>query len=367
VEAIRRVQASMGISDEEHAALAAEITNDKDRLLERQRRLVYSLCGLESARFSLSCDRRPESLLIRHDLLQQQKLLIREAVGLTGSIGDPHAAGALAATIRAVAGSAAQGALDEAIEAAPAPMREVLRQPMPPGAVRSYFDVIEASGPADVVLRGLARGTDPGLAALAVSALADTDPAGSRALADELRARAGTLSFLAEEALASVARGRPSGTVEVMAKLLSASIFSTLDVATLGEIAQRSSLVTFASGASICRAGESSDAMFVLVQGATLAWAEGPSGRVELRRGGEGAVFGELGVITGRPRSATIEVTSPAATVVAIPRAAVDDLLGRNLGAAQGILKVVSGYLLDGTPAATPHRPQTADEPVPTA
>jgi hypothetical protein len=266
-----------------------------------------------------------------------------------------------------VAGTAAQGALDEAVEAAPAPLRKALRRPLRPGAVRSYFDVIEASGPPDEVLLAFARGTDPGLAALAVSALSGTDPAGSRALAAELRARAEPLSSLAEEALAHGESGGRSGTIEIMAKLLSAPIFAALDIGTLAEIALRSSPVAFAAGDTICRAGESSDAMFVLVQGTTLAWAEVPTGRVELRRGSAGAVFGELGVITGRPRSASIEVTSRTATVIAIPRAAVDDLLGRNLGAAQGILKVVSGYLLDDTPTAAPHRPQPAADPVPTA
>src|SRR3712207_8171147 len=51
----------------------------------------------------------------------------------------------------------------------------------------------------------------------------------------------------------------------------------------------------------------SSSAMLVLVDGETLAWIAGENGRIELGRGHVGAVFGELGVITGRPRSASIE------------------------------------------------------------
>ena len=58
-------------------------------------------------------------------------------------------------------------------------------------------------------------------------------------------------------------------------------------------------------------------------------------------------MFGELGVISRRPRSASIEVASSFATVVAIPSAAIDELLSRDLHAARGILTVLSGYLLD--------------------
>ena len=77
------------------------------------------------------------------------------------------------------------------------------------------------------------------------------------------------------------------------------------------------------------------------------------------RRSRAGAVFGELGVITGRPRTATIEVVSGTAAAIAVPRDIIDDLLSRDLHAARGILTVVSGYLLDATdaidePATTP-------------
>jgi len=61
-------------------------------------------------------------------------------------------------------------------------------------------------------------------------------------------------------------------------------------------------------------------------------------------------VFGEIGVITGSPRTASIEVVSPTAEVIAIPRQVIDDLLSRDLHAARAILSVVSSYLLSCTP-----------------
>jgi len=73
-------------------------------------------------------------------------------------------------------------------------------------------------------------------------------------------------------------------------------------------------------------------------------------------------VFGEIGVITASPRTASIEVVSPTAEVIAIPRHVIDDLLNRDLHAARAILKVVSSYLLSARPATVlPPRPAVAE------
>jgi CRP-like cAMP-binding protein len=118
--------------------------------------------------------------------------------------------------------------------------------------------------------------------------------------------------------------------------------------------------VTFRAGDEICRVGESSDSMFVLVRGETEAWTEGERGRTVFRHGHAGAVFGELGVITGRPRSASIEVLSPTAEVIAVPRDVIDELLSRDVHATRAILTVVSNYSYG---AAVPQISAVAQEP----
>lgn len=120
--------------------------------------------------------------------------------------------------------------------------------------------------------------------------------------------------------------------VTIMAELLVSSVFSRVDLSVLAEIARRSSIKIHPEGAQICRYGESSDGMFVLVRGETIAGVAGENGREIIGRGGAGTVFGELGVISGRPRSAFVEVTSEEASVIAIPCSAVDDLLARRTG-----------------------------------
>jgi len=132
-----------------------------------------------------------------------------------------------------------------------------------------------------------------------------------------------------------------------MAELLSVELFATLDLGTLAAIAGRSQLVNFVAGDQVCRLGESSESMFVLVRGETKAWIASDDQPIVLGRAKSGAVFGELGVITGRARSASIEVESPTATVVTIAREVIDELLSRNHEATRRILSVVSGYLAD--------------------
>jgi CRP-like cAMP-binding protein len=222
----------------------------------------------------------------------------------------------------------------------------------------SYLDIIEASKPSDEIFVGLTGDLDPVVAALAISALESTDRADAERMAAELLGRAETPSTLIEDALAGVTRGVRANTIVVMAELLAVDVFAGLDLETLAYIARQSDVQTFSAGDHICRFGENSDAMFVLVRGETEAYVEGEAGRVVFRRGKPGAVFGEIGVVTGSSRTASIEVVSPTAEVIAIPRQVIDDLLSRDLRATRAILGVVSSYLLSARPATVlPPRP----------
>jgi CRP-like cAMP-binding protein len=92
--------------------------------------------------------------------------------------------------------------------------------------------------------------------------------------------------------------------------------------------------------------------MFVLVRGETVAWVAKENGREDIGKRTPGTVFGELGVISGRPRTSSVEVFSDTATVISIPCRAVDDLLSRDAMAVKGVLKRVTGYLIDNMSAA---------------
>ncbi|WP_161914189.1 cyclic nucleotide-binding domain-containing protein [Methylosinus sp. C49] len=348
---IRQMRNWFNISDEEHAEILGEATNDQARLTERIAALSHSLKWTEAARFTLSHEKRPEASLLAKTIVKWQTQLVREIVHLAATLDDAARAAELVRPIALILGTEGKSALAEMIDMAPAALRDAIHDARTAGSA-SYFEIIEMSRPADVVFRTFLDDRDALVRALAVSALAAESAEGA-ALAREMFAHNEALPPLAEEIVARAKHGERSPIVLIMAELLVSSVFSRVDLSELAEIARRSTIERHPKGTQICRHGESSDGMFVLVRGETVAWVPEKNGREIIGRGSAGTVFGELGVISGRPRAASVEVTSDEATVVAIPRRAVDDLLGRDASAVQSILKTVTGYLLDNMAAAS--------------
>ena len=71
-------------------------------------------------------------------------------------------------------------------------------------------------------------------------------------------------------------------------------------------------LRTFAAGEIVVAEGEPGDSLFLITTGSVKAWIRGRDGRYALvRRLGEGDFFGEISILTGQPRTATIVAASP--------------------------------------------------------
>ncbi len=88
-------------------------------------------------------------------------------------------------------------------------------------------------------------------------------------------------------------------------------IFSDLDTARLKLLAFTSERMTFATGDVLFRQGDESDAAYVLVAGTADIVIEADGGPVRISSVAENAIIGEMGIVTGEPRSATIVATSP--------------------------------------------------------
>ena len=70
-------------------------------------------------------------------------------------------------------------------------------------------------------------------------------------------------------------------------------------------------LLTFDAGDIIITEGEPGDSLFVLTTGFVKAWVRNPQGRhVQVREMDEGSFFGEISVLTGKPRTATVTAAS---------------------------------------------------------
>jgi response regulator RpfG family c-di-GMP phosphodiesterase len=84
-------------------------------------------------------------------------------------------------------------------------------------------------------------------------------------------------------------------------------LFAGLDPAKLDLIASYFHEAVFEEGAVICREGEVGDRMFVVMRGEASVVKEMGWGRRELKRMGPGEIVGEMSLITGEKRSATVK------------------------------------------------------------
>ena len=81
------------------------------------------------------------------------------------------------------------------------------------------------------------------------------------------------------------------------------SIFGELDQTVLEDVADRAEIVRIAGGTHLFRAGEEADSLYVLLSGRCDVVAGDEEHLVTV---GRGAVLGELGLVTGAPRSASV-------------------------------------------------------------
>ena len=93
------------------------------------------------------------------------------------------------------------------------------------------------------------------------------------------------------------------GAIDVLRQV---RVFADVGTAELEPIAERLQKRTFAAGETVITEGEPGDSFFVIESGG----AEGIKGGASQGKLGPGDVFGEIALLTGAGRAATIEATS---------------------------------------------------------
>jgi CRP/FNR family cyclic AMP-dependent transcriptional regulator len=101
--------------------------------------------------------------------------------------------------------------------------------------------------------------------------------------------------------------------------LTAVPLFAGLTRSHLRHVAKLAEVVRFAEGRPIVQRGAKGSSFYVLAEG-TANVRKGPSGRTVASLG-PGAFFGELALLDGRPRSASVVATS-AVTAIRIERSA---------------------------------------------
>jgi len=131
-------------------------------------------------------------------------------------------------------------------------------------------------------------------------------------------------------------------TKDLQAHLAKVPIFSGLSSRQLGRLAEASRTTTHQAGHEIAREGEGALALHVILDGTAEVRVHG-NPRREL---GAGDYFGEISLIDGKKRSASVTATTDLHTL-AVPYTPFQQLLESDAGFAVALLKLVCARLRD--------------------
>ncbi len=124
------------------------------------------------------------------------------------------------------------------------------------------------------------------------------------------------------------------------------ALFRSLDEAGRADLLQSGYVAFFRRGETMMQEGESGSTMFLLLRGRVRVSTRGPQGQVQLAELGRGACVGEVSVLTGRPRTATVEALEDV-DAVAFERHRIERLLQRYPKVRHLLLRLVEGRARD--------------------
>jgi CRP-like cAMP-binding protein len=121
-------------------------------------------------------------------------------------------------------------------------------------------------------------------------------------------------------------------------------LLSSLRRESLERLLRSARLFRAEKGRVIFRQGDRGDSLFIVIEGGVSVFLENP--RLPLAQLGEGAFFGEISMLTDRPRGATIECSTDS-ELLEISRAALLDALSEEPSATQLLLSFLRQRLVD--------------------
>ena len=151
-----------------------------------------------------------------------------------------------------------------------------------------------------------------------------------------------TLRRRASEPLAPRA---PLTTLEGLISLHGLPLLADLDPEDLEALVQTVREQTHAPGDLLCRQGERSDDVFLILRGRARIWVGGGPGQgTPVGEAGEGSCVGEMAVLDGSPRSATVVAETEMDTLV-LGGSAFRSLWQRRPSVGEGVLQVLARRL----------------------
>lgn len=142
---------------------------------------------------------------------------------------------------------------------------------------------------------------------------------------------------------------------EARALVASARLFQELPLPVLGEVAGQLEWNVVPGGGTLCEEGEAGERLYLVACGRLIASWRRPEGEIALGEIGRGESVGEVAVVTGRPRAATVRAVRD--TIVAsLGREELADLADRQPSVLRQLVHVMAARLDERPRAgATPH------------
>jgi small-conductance mechanosensitive channel/CRP-like cAMP-binding protein len=132
------------------------------------------------------------------------------------------------------------------------------------------------------------------------------------------------------------------GQVDVAGALERVVLFSSFDAEERARLAASTHATTFAPGERVLRQGEPGDTLYAIVRGAARVTIDAGGGvEREVARLSSGEVFGEMSLLTGAPRAASVWAVD-GLVLVAVSKAALLPLVTSNPTAAEKMAEVVT-------------------------
>jgi len=118
-------------------------------------------------------------------------------------------------------------------------------------------------------------------------------------------------------------------TTDLVGLLRRLPLLAWLDDAELDKLARRVRRLTYGADEIVVREGDPGDSFYVIERGEALVTLEGDMAAESLKRLARGSFFGEMSLLTGAPRTATVRACGDLG-VIEIDRAAFKEVLMRN-------------------------------------
>ncbi len=114
---------------------------------------------------------------------------------------------------------------------------------------------------------------------------------------------------------------------ELSAHIEASYLFRSLDEAGRRSLIESGYVLSFDEGDTILRQGEPGDTMFLVLSGSVNIFHDEDGSETRLAKLGEGACLGEVSVLTGGPRTATVRARSARVDLICLHKHRIERIL----------------------------------------